>query len=71
MPGMPAQVRDGAGAHHEFGERGRLLGRHAAKEDRHQERGALVVAPAALRGALDEGGDLIAGQRMAVALPRR
>ena len=50
------------------GERDALVGVHAAQEERHRERADLRVAPASRRRCRDDDLELVAAQRVAVAL---
>ncbi len=60
------QVEAGARRHHRVGERGRFAGRHAAKHDRHQQRGDLIVRPAAIGDAGHEPANIPGIKRSAV-----
>ena len=68
--GDVGQIRDHAGTHHRVGVVRGLLRVHAAKENRHQHRGELVVLPRAIGGAPDKRGDFLAGERVPVPLSR-
>ena len=57
-----------AGPDHGVGQRGRLLGRHAADADGHEQRGGLVVGQRAVGYGRDEGLDVGAIERAAVPL---
>ncbi len=53
---------------HRFGQRRRLVGRHALEHDGHQERRCLVVRPRSVGDAADEELNLVAGQCSPIAL---
>ena len=53
--------------HHRVGQDGRLVERHAAQDDRHEQRGDLVVGPRSVGDAGDERADRVGAERAAVA----
>ena len=59
-PGNVAQVDADARVHHRVGEPRGFLRRHAAQQDRHQQRRRLVVGQRAGGDAVDEEADLVA-----------
>src|ERR1044072_1412801 len=53
---------------HRVGEQFLLGVVHTVEEDGHQQRADLVISDGSVRDALDEEGDLVAGELLAVAL---
>ena len=62
-----AQIHDRAGMQHGLGQGDRFLARHAAKKDRHRERGKLIIGNPASGVAVNQEANFVAGQLPAVA----
>ena len=62
------QIRHHTGVHHRLCVVGRLLRRHTPPHDRHEHRAQLVVRPRPIGRTADEGSDLLASERVPVAL---
>jgi hypothetical protein len=64
------QVHALAGAQHRVRQQARLFGGHAVDGNRHQQRRRLILGDGTRRHTVDEDADLLAGERVPVALSR-
>src|SRR5262249_19826963 len=62
------EIYANAGIHHRIGEPGGLFGGHAAKKNRHQQHGRLILRKGSSGDAIDEESDLLSGKRAAITL---